>query len=355
RSYFSSCSNGGRQALMEAQRYPDDYDGIIAGAPANYWSKLMLHAASMMQATAGDPAGYIAASKLPAIQAAAQAACDANDGVKDGVIDNPAQCRFDPAALLCQGAETDKCLTAPQLKALRIIYGGTRTADGKSAARGYAMGGEAEPGGWASWITGKAPEQAAMFSFGINFFKNMVYNDPSWDYRKFDAGREMKAAEQKAAPALDAANPDLRRFQARGGKLILYHGWSDAAIPAQSIIDYYQSVQKKLGAKRMAGFVRLFMVPGMQHCGGGSGANSFGQNNPAQGNPRENISAALEQWVEQGIAPEEIIATRFKPGTSPPSVEKTRPLCAYPNVAVYKGSGDTNDAANFSCQAPGNK
>lgn len=352
RSYFSSCSNGGRQALMEAQRYPEDYDGIIAGAPANYWTKLMLHAASMMKATAGDPAAYIPASKLPAIQAAALAACDNNDGVKDGVIENPAQCRFDPAVLLCTGAETGNCLTGPQLKALRVIYGGTRTSKGKLAAKGYAMGGEAEPGGWGGWITGSAPEQAAMFLFGTNFYKNMVYSDPSWDYKQFSVDREMKAADKKAAKFLDSANPDLKRFQARGGKLILYHGWSDAAIPGHHIIDYYQSVQKKLGAKKTAGFVRLFMVPGMQHCGGGSGANDFGQGGVAQGNPRENIAAALEQWVEQGTAPEVIIAKRFKPGARPPAVEKTRPLCAYPNVAVYKGSGDTNDAANFICQAP---
>lgn len=350
RSYFNSCSNGGRQALMEAQRYPEDYDGIIAGAPANYWTKLMLHAASMMKATAGDPAAYIPDSKLPAIQSAALAACDGNDGVKDGVIENPARCRFDPGPLLCQGAETDSCLTAPQLKALRVIYDGTRTSKGKLAARGYAMGGEAEPGGWGGWITGKAPEQAAMFYFATNFYKNIVHGDPSWDYKTFDPDREKKAAEKRAAAILDAASPDLRRFQARGGKLILYHGWSDAAIPGQYIIDYYQDVQKKLGAKKAAGFVRLFMVPGMQHCGGGSGANDFGQGGVAQGSPKNNISAALEQWVEQGIAPEEIIARRFKPGASPAVAEKTRPLCAYPNVAVYKGSGDTNDAANFTCQ-----
>jgi feruloyl esterase len=355
RSYFNSCSNGGRQALMEAQRYPEDYDGIIAGAPANCWSKLMLGAVSIMQATA-DPASYIPASKLPAIQAAALSACDANDGVKDGVIENPGQCRFDPGVLLCQGTETDNCLTAPQMKALRTIYDGTRDSKGKLVARGYAMGGEAEPGGWGSWITGNAPERAALFFFGTSFYKNMVYGDPSWDYKKFDADREAKAAEEKAAAILNAVDPDLRRFQARGGKLILYFGWSDAAIPAQYIIDYYQSVQKKVGAKKTAGFVRLFMVPGMQHCGGGSGANYFGQGGVAQGDPQHNIAAALEQWVEQGVAPEQIIATRFKTGANPESgVEKTRPLCAYPKVAQYTGKGDTNDAANFICQAPGKK
>lgn len=353
RSYFNSCSNGGRQALMEAQRYPEDYDGIIAGAPANYWTRLMLHAASMMKATAGGTPAYIPASKLPAIQAAALSACDANDAVRDGVIENPAQCRFDPSVLRCRDADSDQCLTAGQLQALDVIYGGTKTKKGKLVARGYAMGGEAEPGGWGSWITGDAPERAAMYFFGTNFFRFMVYGNPSWDYRQFDADRELKAAERKAAPMLNATDPDLRRFQARGGKLILYHGWSDAAIPGQYIIDYYQSVRRKLGAARTDSFLRLFMVPGMQHCGGGSGANSFGQGGVAMGTPRDNIAAALEQWVEGGSAPEEIIAARYRSGGNPAGgVEKTRPLCAYPKVAVYKGSGSTNEAANFACQAP---
>ena len=351
RAYFNSCSNGGRQALMEAQRYPEDYDGIIAGAPANYWTKLMLHAASMMKATLADPAAYIPASKLPALQAAALAACDANDQLRDGVIENPAQCRFDPSSPLCQAAASDQCFTAPQLQALRLIYGGTRDASGKLLARGYPMGGEAERGGWAGWITGDAPERSAMFFFGTNFFKYMVHNDPAWDYRNFDPARDLQAARRAASPQLDADNPDLSRFRARGGKLILYHGWSDAAIPATYIIDYYQAVQKKLGAKKAAGFVRLFLVPGMQHCGGGSGANSFGQGGVAQGDPGSNIAAALERWVDHGVAPEEIIATRFKPG-SPATPEKTHPLCAYPKTAVYNSAGDPNAASSFSCRAP---
>ncbi|MBI4905422.1 MAG: tannase/feruloyl esterase family alpha/beta hydrolase [Acidobacteria bacterium] len=356
RAYFNSCSNGGRQALMEAQRYPEDYDGIIAGAPANYWTKLMTNAVSMMQATAGDPVAYIPAVKLPSIQAAALAACDNSDGVRDGVIENPAECRFDPGVLQCQGAENDKCLTAPQVKALRKIYDGTRNEKGKLIVRGYAMGGEAEPGGWAAWITGPAPEKSAMWFFGTSFYKNMVTGDPNWDYRKFSLERDWKAAEQKAGAHLSADNPDLKRFLARGGKLILYHGWSDAAIPGYHIINYYESVQKKVGRQNTDSFVRLFMAPGVQHCGGGSGPNFFGQGGVAQGDAEHNIAAALERWVEQGTAPQRVIATRFKTGNNPSSgVEKTRPLCAYPKVAKYKGSGDTNDAANFTCEAAGRK
>jgi feruloyl esterase len=356
RSYFNSCSNGGRQALMEAQRYPEDYDGIIAGAPANYWTKLLTLAASNMKATAGDPASYIPQSKLPAIQAAALKACDSADAVSDGVIENPAACRFDPGALLCQGAENDQCLTAPQLAALRRLYDGLRDSKGKLIYPGYAMGGEAEQGGWGPWITGAAPEKSLLFGFGTNFFKYIVYGDKDWDYRKFSVEREYKDAVAKAAAMLDATDPDLRRFKARGGKLILYHGWCDAAIPAQGAIDYYESVVKKMGAKQTAEFVRLFMVPGMQHCAGGAGPSLFGQGGVAQGDPRTNIAAALERWVEQGVAPEEIIATKYRKGMDASSgVERTRPLCAYPKVAKYKGSGSIDDAANFECAAPGKR
>lgn len=350
RSYFNSCSNGGRQALMEAQRYPEDYDGIIAGAPANHWTTLMLHAASMMKATSA-PSAYIPAAKLPAIQSAALAACDMNDKVRDGVIENPTRCRFDPSVLLCQGAESDKCLTAQQLDALRVIYGGTRDASGKLIARGYPMGGEAERGGWGSWITGDAPERSAMFFFGTNFFKFMVHGDPAWDYRNFDPVRDFEAARRNASAHLDATDPDLGRFFARGGKLILYHGWSDAAIPAYSTIDYYQTVRKKLGGRKTDASVRLFLVPGMQHCGGGSGCNSFGQGGVAQGDPGSNVAAALERWVEQGVAPEEILATRFKSGT-PAVAEKTHPLCAFPRVAVYDRTGNPDTASSFRCAAP---
>ncbi len=350
RSYFSSCSNGGRQALMEAQRYPEDYDGIIAGAPANYWSHLLLNAVSLMQATAGTPASYIPSSKLPAIQAAALAACDASDGVKDGVIENPARCRFDPAALLCGstgGTESSQCLTAGQVKALRQAYDGLRSSKGALLFPGYSPGGEADNGGWGPWITGQAPEKSLMFAFGTGYFRNMVYSNAAWDYKSFNLADDARNAE-KPGLILNSTNPDLKRFEARRGKLILYHGWCDAAIPAQNAIDYYESVVKKMGRGTAERFVRLYMVPGMQHCGGGAGPNVFGQAGVARSDARQNISAALERWVEAGLAPAEIIAARYK---TPGVVERTRPLCPFPQVARYKGSGDTNDAANFECGA----
>lgn len=351
RSYFNSCSNGGRQALMEAQRYPEDYDGIISGAPANHWTHLLGLAVSNMRATAGNAAAYIPQAKLPAIQAAALTVCDKLDAVEDGVVENPAACRFDPATLLCGGAENGKCLTEPQVNALGKLYDGLRDSKGKLLYPGYAMSGEAEQGGWGQWITGPEPEKSLLFAFGTGFYKNMVFGDPAWDYRKFNVDADLRTAVAKTAGILNATDPDLQRFKARGGKLILYHGWCDAAIPAQAVIDYYRSVTKKLGAKRTAEFVRLFMVPGMQHCGGGAGPSAFGQGGVAQGDARSNIAAALERWVEQGTAPEEVIATKDRSAANP--VVRTRPLCAYPKVAKYKSTGGTDDASSFACVEPG--
>jgi hypothetical protein len=343
RSYFSSCSNGGRQALMEAQRYPEDYDGIIAGAPAYNWTHLLTNSVWDLLALLGDKASDITPNKLKAIQAAALEACDALDGVKDGVIEDPSRCHFDPAVLLCKAAETDDCLTAPQVAALKKLYAGGHTSSGERIFPGYSPGGEAEGGGWQPWITATPPERSLMFAFGTQFFKNMVFDDPAWDYRKFDVDRDLKSAEEKTAAALNAADPDLTRFRKRGGKLILYHGWSDAAIAAHSTIDYYENVQKKMGADQAREFVRLFMVPGMQHCGGGSGPSAFGQFGPPAGDADHDADAALERWVEKGVAPERIVASQKSP------VARTRPLCAYPLTARYKGSGSTDDASNFTC------
>jgi len=343
RSYFSSCSNGGRQALMEAQRFPEDYDGIVAGAPANYWTHLLANSVWDLLAVTGD--SYIPAKKLPAIQAAALAVCDALDGLKDGVIEDPSRCHFDPGSLQCQGAETDACLTAPQVTALKKLYAG-------DVFPGYEPGGEGEPGGWATWITGQAPEKSLMFVFGTQFYKYMMFANAAWDYHNFDVDRDTKAADEKLAGILNATDPDLSRFRAREGKLILYHGWSDAAIAPLNALNYYQSVVSKAGAGDARGFVRLFMVPGMQHCIGGSGPSNFGQFGGATGDADHDIGAAIERWVEQGIAPERIVAAKRKSDLDPKSeVLRTRPLCAYPSVAHYKGSGSVDEAGNFVCGA----
>ena len=302
------------------------------------------------KATVADQASYIPASKLPAIEAAALGQCDAADGVKDGVIENPLACRFDPSVLLCKGEEADSCLTARQLTTLKTIYGGMKDGKGRQIFPGLSPGGEAEQGGWATWITGSAPEKSSMFNYGTQFFINMVYSNAEWQFRTFEVGRDLKAADERMAQQLNATNADLSGFQKRGGKLILYHGWADAAIPAVNAINYYDSVKSKMGAAQADGFVRLYMAPGMEHCAGGAGPNLFGQLGTPGGDRFHSIDAALEAWVEQGTAPAEIVATKLKVNNDPKSgVERTRPLCPWPQVAKYKGSGSTDEAGNFVC------
>lgn len=355
RSYFSSCSNGGRQALMEAQRFPEDYDGIIAGAPANFWTHLLTQAMWDVQATMQDPASYIPASKMPAIGSAVLAACAVLDGVKDGVLDDPRKCHFNPETLLCKTGEADTCLTEPQIVALKKIYAGPRDSKGNQIMPGFSPGGEAGAGGWGLWISGPAPGKGLQYAFGTQFFGDMVYDNASWDFHTFDIDRGLKEAEDKFAPILNATDANLHRFSARGGKLIMYHGWSDAAIPPVNAINYYQSVVAKMGAKKAEPFLRLYMVPGMQHCGGGPGPNVFGQGSAALNDPLHDMDASLERWVESGVAPDQIIATKYKSGADPSSgVARTRPLCAYPKEAQWIGTGSTDDAANFTCVEPDN-
>jgi feruloyl esterase len=350
RSYFASCSNGGRQGLMEAQRYPNDYDGIIAGAPANAFTQILSGFAWNMKMTLGDPASYIPAKKLKAIEAAVLAACDARDGVTDGVLDDPTKCGFDPSVLLCKAAETDECLTEKQVAALKKIYAGPRHAKGQQIVPGFTPGGETGAGGWTSWITGATPTAALQFFFSTQAFKNMVYNDPNWDFKSFDLERDSKLAHEKLAPILNATDPDLKAFSARGGKLILYHGWNDAALPPVNTINYFQSVVAKMGQRQANSFVRLFMAPGVQHCGGGPGPDRFGQIvTNGQSDPQHDLTLALERWVEEGTAPELVIATKRQGANPQDAVLRTRPLCPYPRVARYKGSGSTDEAANFVC------
>jgi hypothetical protein len=350
RSYFASCSNGGRQALMEAQRYPNDYDGLIAGAPANYFTHILTGFAWNLQATQNDPASYIPASKLKAIEAAALAACDARDGVTDGVIDDPTKCSFDPSVLLCKGSESDACLTDKQVIALKKIYAGPRTSTGEQIIPGFVPGGETGPGGWLAWITGSGSNKGLQFFFSTQTFANMVYNNPAWDVKTFELDKDSKLADEQLASSLNATDPNLKTFKARGGKLILYHGWSDAALPPVNTINYFQSVVAKMGQRDSGSFIRLFMVPGMQHCGAGPGPNTFGAFvSNTQSDPQHDMTLALERWVEEGAAPDQIIASK-RQGLDPKSaIVRARPLCAYPQVARYKGSGSTDDPANFVC------
>ncbi len=346
-SYFIGCSNGGRQALMEAQRFPDDYDGILAGAPANYWTHLLTKALADAQATTLDPTSYIPANKLGLIAHAVNAACDAQDN-------DPRKCRFDPATMLCKEADSNTCLIAPQVTALKELYAGPNDAKGRKIFPGYLPGAEEGLGGWAPWITGEAPGKSLMFAFSGGYFSDIIYEKSDWNYRDASVDAAMIAADEKTAKILNATNVNLAPFKAHGGKLILYHGWNDPAISALNTVNYFTEMLSKMGGNETESFARLYMVPGMQHCSGGPGPDSFGQNPAGASDPQHNIELALEQWVEKGIAPTAIIASKSgstEPDTIDPAKrpKMTRPLCPFPQVAKYKGSGDTNDAANFAC------
>jgi hypothetical protein len=348
-SYFSSCSNGGRQALMEAQRYPADYDGIIAGAPAGSFTHIGASFTWDLQATEIDPASYIPADKYQAIEAAAVAACDARDGVKDGVIDDPTKCDFKPATLLCKGPESAACLTQPQITALEKIYAGPRNSQGQQVYPGFLPGGEAGRNGWAAWISGDAPGKSVQYAFATQGGANLWFQNVAWDFRTFNLDRDVKIADDSLGSRLNAVDPNLKALNDRGGKLILYHGWNDPALAPLATVNYYQSVVAKMGPKVAADFVRLYMVPGMQHCGGGPGPDSFGDApSGTKEDPQHSMSAALERWVEAGIAPDKIIATKY----AGKDVVRTRPLCPYPKVARYLGTGSTDEATSFTCAEP---
>jgi hypothetical protein len=363
RAYFSGCSDGGREALMEAERYPEDFDGIIAGAPANQWTHHFTGFLWNELALNASPPGKLSAEKLPAIERAALAACDELDGVKDGLISDPRQCHFDPAVLLCKGGENNDCLTQPQIDTLKKIYEGPKNPrTGVQIYPGYEPGTEAEPGAWSLWILGLSAHSL----FANSFFGQAVHEQTNWDWHTADLDRELRLADEKTASILNSYNPDLRSFRDHGGKLIQYHGWGDAAIAPRDSIAFYEKVEGFLkqypdprtkDSSDIQEFYRLFMVPGMQHCTSGPGPTSFGNGGllPGKDFPADadhDILMALDRWVTQGVAPDKLIGTGkigadAKAGKE--GVKVTRPLCAYPAVARYKGQGDTNAAENFEC------
>jgi hypothetical protein len=346
KSYFDACSDGGREALMEAQRFPADYDGILAGAPANNWTKMVSATVDVTKVFIGNPAGYISSTKLPAITAAVLAQCDAQDGLKDGILNDPRTCHFDPATLLCKQGDELSCLTAPQVASLKKVYAGGTDDEGHTIFPGLMPGDEMHL--WKSWLVGDGPG-ASLYT--QNYFRYMVFDDPAWNALTANTDAAIHAADAKTAEALNATDPDLSRFAARGGKLILYHGWNDPAISPLNTIQYYEQVQAKMGDAKTATFLRLYMAPGTGHCAGGPGAYSFGQLGltTAKG-PEYGIFDALQKWEEQDLAPASIIATKYGAARK---VEMTRPLCPYPQAAKYNGTGDPNDSASFTCSAPG--
>jgi len=322
-SYWNGCSTGGRQGLMAAQKFPDDFDAIIAGAPANYQTHLHAWDLSVAVPVVNNPASALTQTKLTALTDAATNACDAHDGVKDGLINNPRACTFDPSVLLCKGLDGPGCLTPPQLDAVKRAYAATKTKSGETVFPGK------EPGSEYQWmpLLGAAAPGVAVGSFQV------AYNDANWDAKGFDLERDLKVVDEKVGTIINAVNPDLSAFKAHGGKLLLYHGWNDAAISPGNSISYYESVLKKMGGKQ-DDFVRLFMAPGMQHCGGGPGPNQI------------NVMAVMERWRENNQTPASIEAFHVTNNR----VDMTRPICAYPQIAIYKGAGSSNDAGNFTCK-----
>ncbi|MEO8681879.1 MAG: tannase/feruloyl esterase family alpha/beta hydrolase, partial [Vicinamibacterales bacterium] len=337
RSYFVGCSAGGQQALSEAQRYPDDYDGIVAGDPVNNRVRQTFGFLSSWIATHGaDGKPLLSQPKLALLTKSAVEACDAIDGLRDGLLDDPRRCTFDPARLACKAASDEAaCLTPPQVDAAKKMYEGTKNPrTGELIYTGWPRGsegfGDSANQGWRQYIMDPASPMRA------DFFRYWLFHDPNWDFRTIDIERDLAYAEQKL-PFMAAVDKDLAPFKKSGGKLLMYTGWMDPVVPPQDTVAYYEGVVKTMGGLAATrDFYRLFMAPGMGHCAGGPGPNTF------------DAIGALEQWVEKGVAPDKLIATHHTNGKP----DRTRPLCQYPMVARHKGTGSIDDAANFSCVAP---
>jgi feruloyl esterase len=326
-SYWNGCSSGGRQGLKEAQRFPLDYDGIVAGAPANNWTPLMAGGVWNAQAEGKNPESFIPATKYPLLHRAAVDACDSLDGLKDGLIGNPASCHFDPQVLQCKDGDGPACLTRPQVEAARKIYAGAMNPrTGSRIFPGSEPGSELE---WPFYASGEPPIVAS-------YFKYLVFKNPKWDFRTLNFDSDIALADKIDEGTISATDANLKPFVQHGGKLILYHGWSDGLIAPQNTINYYNSVVAAMGGpEKVQNSIRLFMAPGMGHCFRGDGPSNF------------DAVTALDQWVGKGTAPDRIVASQVKSG----AVDRTRPLCAYPQVAEYRGSGSIDDAANFVCKA----
>jgi len=325
-AYWSGCSTGGRQGLKEAQRFPDDFDGIVAGAPANYMTHLLTQSIWAAQAVAANAS--IPKEKYVALHQAVLDACDGLDGVKDGVLEDPRRCAFDPVTIQCRGDDAATCLTPAQVDVVRRLYSPVRNPrTGAAIFPGQTRGSEM------SWATGLAAPTP--LSIATDYWKFVVFRSPDWDFRSLDFDRDVARADSLDNGEMNAIDPDLSAFLGRGGKLLLYHGWNDPLIAPENTVNYYDDVVRAMGATRTAESVRLFMMPGVGHCAGGDGPSNF------------DALGVLEQWVEQKKAPDRIVAARITAG----AVDRTRPLCAYPTVAVWNGTGDTNQADNFSCRA----
>lgn len=339
-SYWVGCSTGGREGLMEAQRYPEDFDGYVIGAPVLNISGLQMKAIWNWLAV-GDGPGKIPQAKLPALAKGVYDHCDAIDGLKDGLIENPLKCDFDPARDLehCSGSDDSaNCFTSAQIAALKKVYQGPRDSQGRQLFPGLAPGGEAFAAGARGGQARSGWDGTLANSFNIadSFFKYMAFDPapgPNWDFHSYNFDTDPQRMTE-VSRILDATIPDLTAVKMRGAKIVHYHGWSDPSVTAKMSVNYYEAAMKTMGEKETKDFYRFFPVPGMFHCGGGPGCGNV------------DWLTAVVNWVEHGKAPEMLVGAHIEGGKT----TRTRPICMYPTQAVYKGSGSIDEAANFTCQ-----
>ena len=327
-SLWNGCSTGGRQGVIEASRFPGDYNAIIAGAIPVTSPRLHGARIQISQIVHRSPDSYIPPEKYPAIHAAALEACDAMDGVKDGVIENPTKCKFDPKTIECKGADGAACLTPAQVETARALYAPLKDPKSGAVVSFQLL----QPGSELSWATLAGPDA---FAIAVEAYKYVVYKNPDWDWHTFNPSKDYDLIES-AAGGFTPPGANLKPFFDRGGKLLMYHGWADQQVASLNSVTYFDAVTNATGKSAAGKSIALYMVPGMGHCQGGPGTDTF------------NKVAAIEQWVSTGRAPAEIVASHMTAG----KVDRTRPLCPYPEVARYKGTGSTDDAANFACVKP---
>ena len=325
-SYYQGCSTGGRQGMMEAQRYPEDFDAIIAGAPVYNQIRLNLATVAPQVEMLKDPSKMLLPAKITLLANAVVAACDEKDGVKDGIVNDPPMCKFDPAVLMCKAGDGPDCLTAPQVATVKNAYAPLKLKSGELVYPGHSRGFEPQfrvpmPGAPLNPLYADTP-------------RYLGHQDANWDIMSFDMEKDLPLALENAG-IIEANDPNLAKFKARGGKLLLWHGWADPGPAPENTINYYNAVATKLGGKQ-DDWMRLFLLPGVGHCGGGVGPD------------QADWLGAMEKWKESGTAPNKIIATR---AARAGQAEMSRPLCPYPQIASYSGNGSTNDPKNFPCAA----
>ena len=348
-AYFNGCSNGGRQALMEVQRYPTDFDGIIAGDPAT-GTPMQVGRALVFQHILLHPENFLPIPKIELLSKATLAECDGKDGLKDGLISDPRLCTFKPETLKCAGADGPECLTSGQIATVNKMYSALKTADGKTYTAGFPVGHEGGSTGWQAWTFGRtppAPQADGTLAFGeqqpsgYNLseqnmrFLALENDDPAFTWKTLRFPQDLPRL-ASMTEILSPHDPDLTPYKKRGGKIIMYHGWADPAISAYGTLDYYEKMSKAVGGQKEAdGFSRLYFVPGMHHCSGGPGPNQF------------DMLTELENWIEKGKSPAAVVASHASDG----KVDRTRPLCPHPLVAKYSGNGNVDEAASFRCEA----